>query len=70
MKASSLMSFQAVLSNAYKYADKNTFMLQDEVRKSEYMVQGRKGGLMLQESARRLRDLLPFLAANHLSSRF
>lgn len=60
----SLMSFQEDLSDAYKCVDTNTPYFKDEVEKGESLSRGRKGGVVSQESVRRLRDLLLSPAAN------
>lgn len=66
----SLMSFRAVLSDAYKCVNINILPLKDDVGKGENMLLGRKISVITQESFRRLRDLLTSLAANLLRSCF
>lgn len=64
------ISFLAVVSIAYKYADINTHQSEDKVEKGEDKLQSRMGGVKLQESSRRLRYLIPSSAAYHLCSCF
>lgn len=61
-----ITSFQESLLDAYKYVDERTLQFKDGLKDCDKGLQSRKGGVVSQESARCLRDLLPVFEENLL----